>query len=73
MAISNAEVRFWIQDRKPEDNSLAEDLEFTDEEISFAQNSAARAYNDILPTTAIGPRGFSNHSNMWFEAIAQAL
>lgn len=42
-------VRNEIQDRHPGDNSIDQDLMFSDEEIAFAMKRAARAYNALAP------------------------
>lgn len=47
--INYEDVRHFIFDRRALDNPLLLDLEFSDEEISFAQRFAAMTYNDLQP------------------------
>jgi hypothetical protein len=44
------DIRLFMIDKRPEDNYLLDDLEFTNEEITSAMNLAIDKFNSISPT-----------------------
>lgn len=68
------DIRSWIMERCIADNDIDFDLVFSDEEIMFAMQSAAREYNSIPPMdSCIQAHQMHKHTNQFFDGTAAML
>lgn len=68
-------IRYEIQDRFPDDNTIEQDQFFSDEDILYAMERAAASYNSMSPigVDVVSPSKLPANSSVFIDAVVSHL